>query len=103
LILLNAAAGAATSALTDVGINDRLMKELTATLIPSSSALFVLTRCPTRGQGADAGRAEGARRQTFDGLAYARVIQERRAFFGCDMNTLVVRGVVARLAALRQK
>jgi len=47
LILLNAAAGAASGALTDVGINDHFMKELTATLIPSSSALFVLTRSPT--------------------------------------------------------
>ena len=47
LILLNAAAGAASGALTDVGINDHFMKELTATLIPSSSALFVLTRRPS--------------------------------------------------------
>jgi uncharacterized membrane protein len=44
LILLNAAAGAASGALTDVGITDHFMKELAATLIPSSSALFVLTR-----------------------------------------------------------
>ena len=35
LILLNAAAGAASGALTDVGINDHFMKELTATLDPS--------------------------------------------------------------------
>jgi len=47
LIVLNAAAGAASGALTDVGINDDFMKELTATLIPGSSALFVLTRSPT--------------------------------------------------------
>src|SRR5215472_19367799 len=47
LILLNAAAGAASGALTDVGINDHFMKELTDTLMPSSSALFVLTRSPT--------------------------------------------------------
>ena len=47
LILLNAAAGSASGALTDVGINDDFMKELTATLIPGSSALFVLTRSPT--------------------------------------------------------
>ena len=46
LILLNAAAGAASGTLTD-GINDHFMKELTATLMPSSSALFVLTRSPT--------------------------------------------------------
>jgi len=44
LILLNAAAGAASGALTDVGINDHFMRELAATLIPGSSALFVLVR-----------------------------------------------------------
>ncbi|HWX42293.1 MAG TPA: DUF1269 domain-containing protein, partial [Blastocatellia bacterium] len=47
LILLNAAAGAAAGALTDVGINDHFMKELAATLISGSSALFVLTRSPS--------------------------------------------------------
>jgi uncharacterized membrane protein len=47
VILLNATAGAASGALTDVGINDHFMKELTAMLIPSSSALFVLTASPT--------------------------------------------------------
>jgi uncharacterized membrane protein len=47
LILANSAAGAASGALTDVGINDHFMKELAATLIPSSSALFALTRSPT--------------------------------------------------------
>ena len=47
LILTNAATGAASGALTDVGINDHFMKELTATLIPGSSALFVLTRTPS--------------------------------------------------------
>ena len=38
---------AITGALTDVGINDHFMKELAATLIPSSSALFALTRSPS--------------------------------------------------------
>jgi uncharacterized membrane protein len=47
LIFLNAAAGAASGALTDVGINDHFMKEVAATLIPGSSALFVLTRSPS--------------------------------------------------------
>ena len=49
LILLNAAAAAsATSgALTEVGIDARFMKELTATLRPGSSVLFVLTGRPT--------------------------------------------------------
>src|SRR6202051_1811447 len=44
LIFLNAAAGAASGALTDVGINDRFMKELSATLSAGSSSLFVLVR-----------------------------------------------------------
>ena len=47
LILLNATTGVASGALADLGITDRFMKELTATLIPSNSALFVLTRTPT--------------------------------------------------------
>jgi uncharacterized membrane protein len=47
LILLNATAGVGTGALREVGIDDQFMKELTATLIPSSSALFVRTRTPT--------------------------------------------------------
>jgi uncharacterized membrane protein len=47
LILLNATTAVASGALADLGITDRFMKELTATLIPSSSALFVLTRTPT--------------------------------------------------------
>jgi len=44
LIFLNAAAGAASGALTDVGINDHFMKELSATLTAGSSSLFVLVR-----------------------------------------------------------
>ena len=47
LILANSLAGAASGALREVGINDHFMKELTATLIPSSSAIFVLTRSPS--------------------------------------------------------
>jgi uncharacterized membrane protein len=47
LIFLNAAAGAASGALTDVGISHHFKKELTATLIPGSSALFVLVRKAT--------------------------------------------------------
>jgi uncharacterized membrane protein len=47
LILLNATAGAASGALADIGITDHFMKELTTVLIPSRSALFVLTRTPT--------------------------------------------------------
>jgi len=47
LILLNATAGTASGALADVGITDRFMKELATVLIPSRSALFILTRRPT--------------------------------------------------------
>ena len=47
LILLNATVGPASGALADVGITDRFMKELATVLIPSRSALFVLTRRPT--------------------------------------------------------
>ena len=47
LIFLNATVGAASGALAEVGITDRFMKELATVLIPSRSALFVLTRRPT--------------------------------------------------------
>src|SRR5215469_16280685 len=42
---VGAAAGAVGGALTDLGINDRFMKDLGTTLHPGSSALFVLVRC----------------------------------------------------------
>ena len=41
---IGAAGGAASRALTDVGINDQFMKELAENLKPNSSALFVLVR-----------------------------------------------------------
>ena len=44
---MGATAGAVSGALSDFGINDHFMKELAATLIPSSSALFALTRSPS--------------------------------------------------------
>lgn len=44
---VGAAAGAAAGALSDIGIDDKFMKELAATLQPSSSALFVLVRKAT--------------------------------------------------------
>ena len=47
LISWNATSGATCGALADMGITDRFMKELTTVLIPSRSALFVLTRTPT--------------------------------------------------------
>jgi len=42
-----AAAGAVSGALSDVGIDDKFMKELAGTLKPNSSALFVLLRRAT--------------------------------------------------------
>ena len=47
LIFLNAAAGAVSGALTDGGVNEHFMKELSATLTPGSSTLFVLVRRAT--------------------------------------------------------
>jgi uncharacterized membrane protein len=44
---VGAATGAVSGALTDLGINDRFMKDLAATLKPRSSVLFVLVRRAT--------------------------------------------------------
>jgi uncharacterized membrane protein len=44
---IGAAAGATSGALTDVGINDKFMKDLAAATTPGSSALFVLVRKAT--------------------------------------------------------
>jgi uncharacterized membrane protein len=44
---LGAAAGAVTGALSDVGINDRFMKDLAANMKPNSSTLFVLVHSMT--------------------------------------------------------
>jgi uncharacterized membrane protein len=44
---VGASAGAVSGALTDVGINDKFMKELAAAMNPGSSALFVLVRKAT--------------------------------------------------------
>jgi uncharacterized membrane protein len=44
---MGATAGAASGALTDVGINDNFMKELAATMTDGSSTLFVLARKAT--------------------------------------------------------
>ena len=46
-IFQNAAAGAASGSLTEVGINEHFMKKLSGTLIPGSSTLFVLVRNAT--------------------------------------------------------
>jgi uncharacterized membrane protein len=42
-----AAGGAISGALTDVGINDKFMKELAESFVPGTSALFVLVRQAT--------------------------------------------------------
>jgi uncharacterized membrane protein len=47
LVLMNAAAGNTTGAFANLGIDDHFIKQLTATLVPGSSALFVLTRSPS--------------------------------------------------------
>jgi uncharacterized membrane protein len=44
---MGAAAGAASGALTDLGIDDNFMKELAASMTPGSSTLFVLVRSST--------------------------------------------------------
>lgn len=44
---IGAATGAISGALTDIGINDNFMKELSANLKPGGSALFVLVRKAT--------------------------------------------------------
>ena len=44
---VGATAGAMSGALTDVGINDKFMKDLAATMKPNTSALFVLVRSAT--------------------------------------------------------
>ena len=44
---VGASAGAVSGSLTDVGISDQFMKELAATMTPSSSSLFVLLRNET--------------------------------------------------------
>ncbi len=46
-LAVGATAGAVSGALTDVGIDDKFMKELAETLAPGSSALFVLVRKAT--------------------------------------------------------
>jgi uncharacterized membrane protein len=44
---VGAATSASSGALTDVGINNKFMKELAATMTPGSSTLFVLARHAT--------------------------------------------------------
>jgi len=44
---VGATAGALTARLTDIGLNDQMMKDIAATFKPGSSALFVLVRRAT--------------------------------------------------------
>jgi uncharacterized membrane protein len=46
-VAVGATSGALAGVLSDVGINDKFMKELSTTLKPGSSALFVLARSMT--------------------------------------------------------
>jgi len=56
---VGAASGAAAGALTDIGINDRFMKELAESLQPGHSALFVLVRKATPDKVLEAVRGTG--------------------------------------------
>jgi uncharacterized membrane protein len=46
-LAVGATTGAVSGALADLGINDKFMKDLAATMTPGSSALFVLVRKAT--------------------------------------------------------
>jgi uncharacterized membrane protein len=56
---IGAASGAIGGALTDIGINDRWMKELAAAIQPGTAALFVLIRKVTPDKVLDGLRGEG--------------------------------------------
>ena len=58
---MGAAAGAVSGALTDVGINDKFMKELAANMKPGSSTLFVLVRKVTPDKVLDEMRGTGGK------------------------------------------
>jgi len=56
---IGAASGAIGGALTDVGINDRWMKEVAASIQPGSAALFLLVRKVTADKVLEGLRGEG--------------------------------------------
>ena len=58
---LGAASGAVGGALTDVGIDDKWMKETAAAIAPSSVALFVLVRKATEDKVLERLRGEGGK------------------------------------------
>ena len=58
---VGAGAGAVSGALTDLGINDKFMKELAGTMKPDSSTLFVLVRKATPDKVLDELRGTGGK------------------------------------------
>ena len=58
---MGATAGAVSGALTDVGIDDKFMKELATNMKPGSSTLFVLVRKATPDKVLDEVKGTGAR------------------------------------------
>ena len=58
---MGATAGAVSGALTDVGIDDKFMKELAGNMKPGSSTLFVLVRKSTPDKVLDEVKGTGAR------------------------------------------
>src|SRR5246127_3078054 len=56
---IGAASGAIGGALTDIGINDRWMKEVAASIQPGTAALFLLVRQVTADKGLGGLRGEG--------------------------------------------
>ena len=84
---VGASAGAASGALTDIGINDDFMKELAATLTPGSSALFVLVRKMTVDKVLEAIAGTGGKRAP--DFAFAR---RRRPPAGRNQRRQVLNG-----------
>jgi len=60
-LAVGATAGAVSGALTDVGINDKFMKDLASTMNPGTSALFVLVRKSTPDKVLDEIRGTGGK------------------------------------------